>query len=97
VSYPEDGHATIDKLPNQPDPKTWSIHWTGIVGQDLKFRRDLNSSNLLVTRNFDDGICVQGIFFSFYFSFIFSFHIFFVRLLFYFLPFFSTFFLPSIH
>ncbi|KAI8047982.1 hypothetical protein BDF22DRAFT_707451, partial [Syncephalis plumigaleata] len=60
-TYLENGHVTKDRLPDKPDPKTYTIHWSSAANEDtLKMRSDLSSSNQLgEAQPFDDGQCSE--------------------------------------
>ncbi|KAJ9089965.1 hypothetical protein DSO57_1007531 [Entomophthora muscae] len=67
--YSENGHVTKDIVPptNLPNPKSYSIHWTGIPyfgkmddGSQLLKRGDLGPDTQLgPSRPFDDGVCAE--------------------------------------
>ena len=57
-TYTPNGHVTIDPNPN---PKNYTIHWSGKPEVDLVYRRDLNSTTQIgLPKPFDDGECGEN-------------------------------------
>ncbi|KAI9595585.1 hypothetical protein BDF19DRAFT_440943 [Syncephalis fuscata] len=61
LTYLENGHVTKDKLPDQPNPKTYTIHWSSAANQDtIKMMSDMTAQNQLgPALPFDDGQCSE--------------------------------------
>ncbi|RKP24428.1 hypothetical protein SYNPS1DRAFT_23484, partial [Syncephalis pseudoplumigaleata] len=60
-TYLENGHVTKDKLPDKPNPKSYTVHWSSTANVDtIKMRSDLTAANQLgAAQPFDDGQCSE--------------------------------------